>query len=96
MIPGLAAHLLFMCVRHADYLNDGNKLKSLMNGIIAAIKEVITVRSSACWTVWGCLVFLENLQGLSYIQESVKTLVLDVFDRCGLTDVYLIMVTFSF
>uniref|UniRef100_A0A671S6Q3 Dilute domain-containing protein n=1 Tax=Sinocyclocheilus anshuiensis TaxID=1608454 RepID=A0A671S6Q3_9TELE len=44
MIPGLAAHLLFMCVRHADYLNDGNKLKSLMNGIISAIKEVITVR----------------------------------------------------
>uniref|UniRef100_A0A672SDG7 Dilute domain-containing protein n=1 Tax=Sinocyclocheilus grahami TaxID=75366 RepID=A0A672SDG7_SINGR len=42
MIPGLAAHLLFMCVRHADYLNDGNKLKSLMNGIISAIKEVIT------------------------------------------------------
>ncbi|XP_052399957.1 unconventional myosin-Vc [Carassius gibelio] len=42
MIPGLAAHLLFMCVRHADYLNDGNKLKSLMNAIISAIKEVIT------------------------------------------------------
>ncbi|KTF90094.1 hypothetical protein cypCar_00047446 [Cyprinus carpio] len=42
MIPGLAAHLLFMCVRHGDYLNDGNKLKSLMNGIISAIKEVIT------------------------------------------------------
>ncbi|XP_051740847.1 unconventional myosin-Vc [Ctenopharyngodon idella] len=41
MIPGLAAHLLFMCVRHADYLNDGNKLKSLMRGIITAIKEVI-------------------------------------------------------
>uniref|UniRef100_A0A671KVK4 Uncharacterized protein n=1 Tax=Sinocyclocheilus anshuiensis TaxID=1608454 RepID=A0A671KVK4_9TELE len=37
MIPGLAAHLLFMCVRHADYLNDGNQLKSLMNSIISAI-----------------------------------------------------------
>lgn len=47
MIPGLAAHLLFMCVRHADYLNDGNKLKSLMHGIITAIKEVITVRRCA-------------------------------------------------
>ncbi|XP_073798784.1 unconventional myosin-Vc isoform X1 [Danio rerio] len=42
MIPGLAAHLLFMCVRHADYLNDGNKLKCLMNNIITAVKEVIT------------------------------------------------------
>ncbi|KAK7117256.1 hypothetical protein R3I94_022725 [Phoxinus phoxinus] len=42
MIPGLAAHLLFMCVRHSDYLNDGNKLKSLMHGIITAIKEIIS------------------------------------------------------
>lgn len=44
MIPGLAAHLLFMCVRHSDYLNDGNKLKSLMHGVITAIKEIIAVR----------------------------------------------------
>ncbi|XP_066522959.1 unconventional myosin-Vc [Hoplias malabaricus] len=42
MIPGLAAYLLFMCVRHADYLNDGNKLKSLMHTIITGIKKVIT------------------------------------------------------
>uniref|UniRef100_A0A6Q2ZDU4 Myosin VC n=1 Tax=Esox lucius TaxID=8010 RepID=A0A6Q2ZDU4_ESOLU len=30
MIPGMAAQLLFMCVRHADYLNDGAKLKSYL------------------------------------------------------------------
>ncbi|XP_017341612.1 unconventional myosin-Vc [Ictalurus punctatus] len=42
MIPGLAAHLLFMCVRHADYLNDGEKLKSLMRAIITGIKQVTT------------------------------------------------------
>ncbi|XP_041734565.2 unconventional myosin-Vc [Coregonus clupeaformis] len=42
MIPGMAAQLLFMCVRHADYLNDGAKLKSLMNGIISGVKKVIT------------------------------------------------------
>ncbi|XP_062849386.1 unconventional myosin-Vc [Trichomycterus rosablanca] len=41
MIPGLAAHLLFMCIRHADYLNDGDKLKSLMHAIISGIKQVI-------------------------------------------------------
>ncbi|XP_076847044.1 unconventional myosin-Vc isoform X2 [Brachyhypopomus gauderio] len=41
MIPGLAAHLLFMCVRHADYLNDDTKLKSLMRAIISGIKQVI-------------------------------------------------------
>ncbi|XP_071271845.1 unconventional myosin-Vc-like isoform X2 [Salvelinus alpinus] len=42
MIPNLAAQLLFMCVRHADYLNDGAKLKSLMNAIISGVKKVIT------------------------------------------------------
>ncbi|XP_044050302.1 unconventional myosin-Vc isoform X2 [Siniperca chuatsi] len=41
MIPGLPAHILFMCVRHADYLNDEVKLKSLMNATIGAVKKVI-------------------------------------------------------
>lgn len=44
MIPGLPAYILFMCVRHADYLNDEVKLKSLMNVIICAVKKVIMVR----------------------------------------------------
>ncbi|KAL3061380.1 hypothetical protein OYC64_009542 [Pagothenia borchgrevinki] len=42
MIPGLPAYILFMCVRHADYLNDEVKLKTLMNGVIGAVKKVIT------------------------------------------------------
>ena len=46
MIPGLPAYILFMCVRHADYLNDEVKLKTLMNGVIGAVKKVITVRLS--------------------------------------------------
>ncbi|XP_055365831.1 unconventional myosin-Vc isoform X2 [Betta splendens] len=41
MIPVLPAYILFMCVRHADYLNDDAKLKSLMNAIINGIKKVI-------------------------------------------------------
>lgn len=44
MIPGLPAYILFMCIRHADYLNDEAKLKSLMNAIIGAVKKVILVR----------------------------------------------------
>lgn len=46
MIPGLPAYILFMCIRHADYLNDDSKLKSLMNGIISSIKKVILVSSA--------------------------------------------------
>lgn len=41
MIPGLPAHILFMCVRYADFVNDGNMLKSLMNSIINGIKQVV-------------------------------------------------------
>ncbi|XP_053783636.1 unconventional myosin-Vc isoform X2 [Desmodus rotundus] len=41
MIPGLPAHILFMCVRYADSLNEANMLKSLMNSIINGIKQVI-------------------------------------------------------
>uniref|UniRef100_A0A673C8R4 Myosin VC n=1 Tax=Sphaeramia orbicularis TaxID=375764 RepID=A0A673C8R4_9TELE len=41
MIPGLPSYILLMCIRHADYLNDETKLKSLMNATISAIKKVI-------------------------------------------------------
>ncbi|XP_033823805.1 unconventional myosin-Vc [Periophthalmus magnuspinnatus] len=41
MMPTLPAYILFMCVRHADYLNDDSKLKSLMNSIISGVKKVI-------------------------------------------------------
>uniref|UniRef100_A0A669EAX3 Myosin VC n=1 Tax=Oreochromis niloticus TaxID=8128 RepID=A0A669EAX3_ORENI len=39
MIPTLPAYILFMCIRHADYLNDDAKLKSLMNAIIGGVKK---------------------------------------------------------
>ncbi|XP_075753372.1 unconventional myosin-Vc isoform X2 [Pelodiscus sinensis] len=41
MIPDLPAHILFMCVRYADYLNDGGMLKSFMSITINGIKQVI-------------------------------------------------------
>lgn len=44
MMPGLPANILFMCIRHADYLNDEVKLKSLMTAIINGVKKVIMVR----------------------------------------------------
>uniref|UniRef100_A0AAZ3S638 Myosin VC n=1 Tax=Oncorhynchus tshawytscha TaxID=74940 RepID=A0AAZ3S638_ONCTS len=52
MIPNMAAQLLFMCVRHADYLNDGAKLKSLMNAIISGVKKVITVTDFELLSFW--------------------------------------------
>ncbi|NXU98890.1 MYO5C protein, partial [Cettia cetti] len=45
MIPGLPAHILFMCVRYADYLNDADMLKSFMNATIDGIKQVVKEHS---------------------------------------------------
>ncbi|OWK62201.1 Unconventional myosin-Vc [Lonchura striata] len=37
----ILAHILFMCVRYADYLNDADMLKSFMNVTIDGIKQVV-------------------------------------------------------
>ncbi|XP_077451845.1 unconventional myosin-Vc isoform X3 [Stigmatopora argus] len=41
MIPVLPAYIIFMCVRHVDYLSDEDKLLSLMNATITAVKKII-------------------------------------------------------
>ncbi|XP_061679063.1 unconventional myosin-Vc isoform X2 [Syngnathoides biaculeatus] len=40
MLPVLPAYILFMCIRHSDYLNDEDKLQSFMNATIVAVKKV--------------------------------------------------------
>nr|XP_057931095.1 unconventional myosin-Vc isoform X2 [Doryrhamphus excisus] len=46
MIPVLPAYILFMCVRHADYLNDEEKLRSLMNATISTVKKFTTAHQN--------------------------------------------------
>uniref|UniRef100_A0A8C3A0P1 Myosin VC n=1 Tax=Cyclopterus lumpus TaxID=8103 RepID=A0A8C3A0P1_CYCLU len=46
VIPGLPAYILFMCVRHADYLNDEVRLKSLMNAIIVIIQKILLLSNN--------------------------------------------------
>ncbi|KAG8440472.1 hypothetical protein GDO86_006288, partial [Hymenochirus boettgeri] len=41
MIPGLPAHILFLCVRYTDHINNAERIKSLMNSTINGIKQVI-------------------------------------------------------
>ncbi|XP_035829478.1 unconventional myosin-Va [Aplysia californica] len=41
LIPGLPAYVLFMCVRHTDYVNDDDKVKSLLTSTINGIKKVV-------------------------------------------------------
>ncbi|KAJ7987122.1 hypothetical protein DPEC_G00335480 [Dallia pectoralis] len=40
-VPCLPAYTLFMCIRHADYINDDQKVHSLLTATINAIKKVL-------------------------------------------------------
>ncbi|XP_078142481.1 unconventional myosin-Vb isoform X1 [Centroberyx gerrardi] len=40
-VPCLPAYILFMCIRHADYINDDQKVEALLTSSINAIKKVL-------------------------------------------------------
>uniref|UniRef100_A0A8C9ZTE6 Myosin VB n=1 Tax=Sander lucioperca TaxID=283035 RepID=A0A8C9ZTE6_SANLU len=40
-VPCLPAYILFMCIRHADYINDDSKVESLLTATINAVKKVL-------------------------------------------------------
>uniref|UniRef100_A0A4W3JK75 Myosin VB n=1 Tax=Callorhinchus milii TaxID=7868 RepID=A0A4W3JK75_CALMI len=40
-VPGLPAYILFMCIRHADYINDDQKVHSLLTATINGVKKVL-------------------------------------------------------
>ncbi|TMS08761.1 Unconventional myosin-Vb [Larimichthys crocea] len=40
-VPCLPAYVLFMCIRHADYINDDQKVESLLTSTINSIKKVL-------------------------------------------------------
>lgn len=42
-VPCLPAYILFMCIRHADYVNDDQKVESLLTSTINGIKKVLKV-----------------------------------------------------
>ncbi|XP_051975365.1 LOW QUALITY PROTEIN: unconventional myosin-Va-like [Xyrauchen texanus] len=44
LIPGLPAYILFMCLRHADYANDDQRVSTLLNSTINSIKTVLKKR----------------------------------------------------
>lgn len=59
-IPGLPAHLLFMCVRYCDHVNDDEKLQTLLTSAISAIgiiTKVTKIREDFVQTCSKLLVF---------------------------------------
>ncbi|XP_041642767.1 unconventional myosin-Va isoform X7 [Cheilinus undulatus] len=51
LIPGLPAYILFMCLRHADYVNDDQKVRSLLTSTINSIKKILKKRGDDFETV---------------------------------------------
>uniref|UniRef100_A0A8C2I065 Myosin VAb n=1 Tax=Cyprinus carpio TaxID=7962 RepID=A0A8C2I065_CYPCA len=41
LVTGLPAYILFMCLRHADYANDDQRVSTLLNSSINTIKNVL-------------------------------------------------------
>lgn len=40
-VPCLPAYILYMCIRHADYVNDDLRVHSLLTSTINGIKKVL-------------------------------------------------------
>ncbi|KAM4602413.1 unconventional myosin-Va [Polymixia lowei] len=51
LIPGLPAYILFMCIRHADYVNDDQKVRTLLTSTINSIKKILKKRGDDFETV---------------------------------------------
>ncbi|KAM9508315.1 unconventional myosin-Vb isoform 2-T2 [Guaruba guarouba] len=45
-VPCLPAYILYMCIRHADYINDDQKVHSLLTSTINGIKKVLKKHSN--------------------------------------------------
>ena len=43
-LPGLPAHILFMCLRYCDHMNDALRMEHLLTGIITSVRKVVSVR----------------------------------------------------
>lgn len=49
--PGLPAYILFMCLRHADYTSDDQRVSTLLNSTINSIKGVVKRRGNDFETI---------------------------------------------
>ncbi|KAK4885795.1 hypothetical protein RN001_002066 [Aquatica leii] len=45
LLPGLPAYIVFMCIRHTDYINDEYKVRALLSSYRNYVKKVVKERS---------------------------------------------------
>lgn len=63
--PCLPAYIMFMCLRHADHMNDDEKVRSFLTGSINGIKKVVKVLAQ---------LHIRNLRGYCVIRVSWTSL----------------------
>ena len=59
-LPGLPAYIIFMCIRHADFVNDDRKVKALLTGVINGIKKTVKVSVNDVYCSHFYLLYLLN------------------------------------
>lgn len=45
LLPGLPAYIIFMCIRHTDFIDNDEKVRTLLTGAINGLRKVIKKRS---------------------------------------------------
>lgn len=69
-IPGLPAHILFMCIRHADHVNDDRRMQSLLTNSINSIRKVVKV--SKTYKKKGTFVSVKSSSAEALIGDTVN------------------------
>ncbi|XP_018563166.1 unconventional myosin-Va isoform X1 [Anoplophora glabripennis] len=69
LLPGLPAYIIFMCIRHTDYINDEDKVKTLLSAFTNSVKKIIRKRHDdfETTTLWlaNTLRLLHNMKQYS-------------------------------
>ncbi|XP_044738776.1 unconventional myosin-Va isoform X2 [Chrysoperla carnea] len=69
LLPGLPSYIVFMCIRHTDFINDDEKLKSLLALFMSTIRKIVKKRGEDLETtvLWlsNTLRLLHNLKQYS-------------------------------
>uniref|UniRef100_A0A9J7Z4E4 Unconventional myosin-Va n=1 Tax=Cyprinus carpio carpio TaxID=630221 RepID=A0A9J7Z4E4_CYPCA len=81
LIPGLPAYILFMCLRHADYINDDQKVRSLLTSVINILKRGDDFETVSFWLSNTCR-FLHCLKQYSGDEQFMKHNTTKQNDHC--------------
>ncbi|XP_014666593.1 PREDICTED: unconventional myosin-Vb-like [Priapulus caudatus] len=85
LLPGLPAYIIFMCIRHTDYVNNDEKVRSLLTYTINGIKRLFKKKRddleyATLWLANTCRL-LHNLKQYSGEKVNYSLLIVYITDR---------------